>query len=88
MNGADILRERLITQRAVRSYNVMYDELATDAQTQLGAGKPISSALLRHAAELAVRAASAETDDPDPVEVPWCDCSVCVAYLGRSRSGS
>ena len=81
--GADILRDRAIQSRAARSYSRMYDSLATDAQAQLGTGKPITSAITRAAANIAVRAWESEVTDPDPIEVPWCDCSGCKRYLAR-----
>lgn len=88
MTGADLLRDRLIAKRAADAYATMYDDLATDAQTQLGTGKPITSSITRNAAHIAARAAEGEFYDPEPIDRPWCDCSMCVAFLGRSRDGS
>lgn len=69
---------------AQRTYAAAYDRLATDAQSQLGQGKPVTSAITRQAAYIAARAFEAEVRDPEPAEGPWCDCEMCVKYVWRT----
>ncbi len=67
--------------RAARSYALMYDSLATDAQVQVGTGKPLTSGITRNYARIAARAWEAEVKDPEPQDRPWCDCSVCREWV-------
>ena len=67
--------------RAAQAYALMYDSLATDAQVQVGLGKPLASGITRNYARIAARAWEAEVKDPPPQDRPWCDCSVCKAWV-------